>query len=88
MNLVDLKQIMTECIMNPMDHKNIDLDVDHFKTTPSTAENIAVFIWDNLAKTLDKPELLHEVKLYETEKNIVVFQGHRLEGNDVSKSKV
>lgn len=78
MNLVELKQIMGSCIMDPMDHKNLDLDVAHFKTTPSTAENIAVFIWDNLAKALDKPELLHEVKLYETEKNIVVFQGHRL----------
>lgn len=78
MNLVELKQIMGACIMDPMDHKNLDLDVTHFKATPSTAENIAVFIWDNLVKALDKPELLHEVKLYETEKNIVVFQGHRL----------
>lgn len=81
MNLVDLKEVINQCIMKPMDHKNLDLDVEYFKTTPSTAENIAVFIWDNLTSTLDKPELLHEVKLYETEKNIVVFQGHRLEGN-------
>lgn len=67
--------------MNSMDHKNLDLDVEYFKTTPSTAENIAVFIWDSLFNKLENPEILHEVKLYETEKNIVVFQGHKLDSN-------
>lgn len=81
MNLVDLKKFMYECIMIPMDHKNLDLDVEYFKTTTSTAENIAVFIWDSLVKKFDNPELLHEVKLYETENNIVVFQGHKIDSN-------
>jgi len=75
MNLTELKEIMNDCIMKPMDHKNIDQDVPYFKTVPSTAENIAVFIWDSLSAHLTKPELLFEVKLCETDKNYVTYRG-------------
>lgn len=79
MNLTELKEIMTECIMKPLDHKNIDMDVPFFRTTPSTAENIAVFIWDAMVLLLQKPELLYEVKLWETDKNFVTYQGAKTE---------
>ena len=75
MNLTELKAIMDECIMQPLDHKNIDADVAYFAETPSTAENIAVFIWDSMKKKLPKPDLLFEVKLWETDKNFVVYRG-------------
>lgn len=75
MNLADLKQIMTEVVMKPLDHKNIDKDVPHFKNIPSTAENIAVFIWDALFEHLPEPKLLFEVKLWETDKNCVSYKG-------------
>lgn len=77
-NLTDLKQIMDDCIMKPLDHKNIDKDVLYFKTIPSTAENIAVYIWDSIYETLHNPDLLFEVKLYETDKNIVSYRGNFL----------
>lgn len=79
MNLTDLKEIINYCVMKPLDHKNIDKDVLYFKTIPSTAENIAVYIWDSLYERLKKPELLHEVKLWETDKNYVVYQGAKAE---------
>lgn len=41
----------------------------------STTENLAIFIWDQLQKVMDKPQLLHEVKILETEKNHVVYRG-------------
>lgn len=75
MNLVDLKQTIEKCIMKPLDHKNLDKDVAFFKDTPSTTENLAVFIYDSVRKALPKPELLHEVKIYETDKNSVVYRG-------------
>lgn len=77
MNLVDLKKVMDQSIMEPMDHKNLDKDVEYFKTIPSTAENIAVFIWDSIKLKLSNPELLYEVKLHETENNIVLYRGKR-----------
>lgn len=75
MNINDLKKYMNSAIMEPMDHKNLDKDVPYFSNLVSTTENVAVFIWNNLKALLPNPTILHEVKIYETEKNIVVFRG-------------
>ncbi|XP_032084672.1 6-pyruvoyl tetrahydrobiopterin synthase [Thamnophis elegans] len=73
-NLTDLKAYMEEAIMEPLDHKNLDKDVPYFAEVVSTTENVAVFIWDNLQKHLPTGAL-HKVKVYETEKNVVVYKG-------------
>lgn len=44
---------------------------------PSTTENVAVFIWDSLRSHMPNPDLLYEVKLYETDKNVVVYRGRK-----------
>ncbi|EDQ90024.1 uncharacterized protein MONBRDRAFT_16767, partial [Monosiga brevicollis MX1] len=75
MNLVDLKKYMHRAVMDTMDHKDLDEDVEYFKTRPSTAENVAVFIWEQMVAQLPDSSLLHEVKLYETPKNIVLYHG-------------
>lgn len=75
MNIHDLKNCMDEAIMRPMDHKNLDKDVAYFADTVSTTENVAVFIWEGLKQTLPQPEILYEVKIYETEKNILTYRG-------------
>ncbi|XP_028264371.1 6-pyruvoyl tetrahydrobiopterin synthase [Parambassis ranga] len=74
MNLTDLKKCIEEVIMIPLDHKNLDKDVPYFARVVSTTENLAVYIWDNMVKTL-LPNLLYEIKIYETDKNIVVYRG-------------
>ncbi|XP_066560809.1 6-pyruvoyl tetrahydrobiopterin synthase [Amia ocellicauda] len=74
MNLCDLKQHIEDAIMKPLDHKNLDKDVPYFADVVSTTENVAVFIWDSLVKLLP-PDMLFEVKIHETEKNIVVYRG-------------
>lgn len=50
----------------------------HFQ--PSTTENVAVFIWHNLSKRMNRPELLYEVKINETDKNSVIYRGHMSDG--------
>ncbi|KAK2505398.1 hypothetical protein MC885_018232 [Smutsia gigantea] len=50
MNLMDLKEHMEEVIMKPIDRKNLDPDVPYFTDTVSTAENVAVYIWESLQK--------------------------------------
>eukprot|EP00066_Takifugu_rubripes_P000736 XP_003961424.1 PREDICTED: 6-pyruvoyl tetrahydrobiopterin synthase [Takifugu rubripes] len=74
MNLTDLKRCIEEVIMDPLDHKNLDKDVPYFASVVSTTENLAVYIWDNMVKVLP-PNLLDEVKIHETDKNIVVYRG-------------
>ena len=58
-----------------LDHKNLDKDVNYFRSNVSTVENIAIFIWDSMAKCLPDPSLLFEVKVHETDKNIAVYRG-------------
>lgn len=41
---------------------------------PSTTENVAVFIWDNLQKLLPQG-MLYKVEVQETEQNVVVYKG-------------
>ncbi|XP_016095064.1 6-pyruvoyl tetrahydrobiopterin synthase [Sinocyclocheilus grahami] len=74
MNLTDLKEYIEEAIMKPLDHKNLDLDVPYFADVVSTTENLSVFIWDSMVKLLP-PGSLYEIKIYETDKNIVVYRG-------------
>jgi len=74
-NITDLKKLIESEVMQNLDHKNIDLDVPWFANRVSTAENIAVFIWQRLASGLPNSARLHQVKLWETEKNIVVYKG-------------
>ncbi|XP_022332182.2 6-pyruvoyl tetrahydrobiopterin synthase-like [Crassostrea virginica] len=74
MNIVDLKTFIQKAIMNNLDHKNIDKDVPYFKDKVSTTENLAVYIWDELQKDLPA-NLLYEVKIHETDKNVVYYRG-------------
>lgn len=74
MNLTDLKKYMEEAIMTPLDHKNLDKDVPYFADVVSTTENLAVYIWDSMEKLLPA-SLLYEIKIHETDNNIIVYRG-------------
>ncbi|XP_064608752.1 6-pyruvoyl tetrahydrobiopterin synthase-like [Liolophura sinensis] len=73
-NLVDLKAYIEKAIMSVLDHKNLDKDVPYFKDVVSTTENLAVFIWHQLTMLLPTG-LLYEVKIHETDKNVVFYRG-------------
>ncbi|XP_054155751.1 6-pyruvoyl tetrahydrobiopterin synthase-like [Oppia nitens] len=72
-----LKQIMSDTILKPFDHKFIDEDVSYFKDEnhSSTVENIVFFIWKAVSERLPINVRLHQIKLYSTEKNVVTFSG-------------
>eukprot|EP00126_Sphaerothecum_destruens_P008467 Sdes_comp20224_c0_seq3m13606 len=78
-NLADLKKIMLQTILEPLDHKNLDLDVPYFKNHVSTTENLAVFIWDSLQTALkfdsQLSTQLYEVRVVETNRNAVFYRG-------------
>ncbi|ESO10766.1 hypothetical protein HELRODRAFT_72348 [Helobdella robusta] len=74
-NLSDLCKVIETCVIELMDHKNLDKDVEFFKNNTSTSENLCVFIWHKLLENLSKPHLLFEVKLHETDNNIVYYKG-------------
>ncbi|CAG8538675.1 7419_t:CDS:2 [Cetraspora pellucida] len=85
MNLTDLKKCMRVAILDELDHKNLDLDVPYFANCPSTTEMLAVFIWNNIQKHLPKGKYeLYEVKIHETENNVVIFRGELSSTEDES----
>lgn len=73
-NLADLKQLLWETVLSQLDHRNLDRDVPYFASHPSTAENVARYIWEQLEPVVPAPACLCEIKLCETENNHVVLR--------------
>ncbi|MGH7671579.1 MAG: 6-carboxytetrahydropterin synthase, partial [Gemmatimonadales bacterium] len=69
-----LKEIVTECLVRHLDHKNLNLDVPWFRDLIPTAENIAVVSWRVLEPAV-KPARLAHLRLWETERNYVDYDG-------------
>lgn len=69
-----LKDIIKEEVEDRFDHKNLNEDTEEFKSLIPTAENIVVVIW-HLIKVKLNPELELKIRLFETERNVVEFEG-------------
>jgi len=67
-----LSNIIKEHVTERFDHKNLNLDVEEFKTLNPTTENVAVVIYDTLRGNLPA-ELDLKIYLYETERNFVEY---------------
>ena len=69
-----LKDVIKSEVEDAFDHKNLNIEVPDFKNLNPTAENIAYVIYNKIkAKLDDKYDI--EVKLYETERNFVLYKG-------------
>ena len=75
--VVDMKwlaDLIKEKVEDKLDHKNLNLQIEEFKSLIPTAENIAIVIWNILRNEIDK-ELTLKVTLYETPRNFVEYSG-------------
>ena len=79
-DLKELKKLTQREIIDKVDHKNLNVDVDYLKGVIPTAENLAIKFWDILEPKVTKGRL-HEIKLYESERNYVVYRGSACESN-------
>ena len=70
-----LKDYIKEEVEERFDHKNLNLDVDDFKDLNPTVENIAIVIYNRLRNRLDAKYDI-TVKLYETDRNYVIYTGN------------
>lgn len=74
--VIDLKylsDLIKDSVIEKMDHKNLNLDVEEFKDLNPTAENIAIVIYNILQEKIDNKNLALQVRLYETPKNFVEY---------------
>jgi 6-pyruvoyltetrahydropterin/6-carboxytetrahydropterin synthase len=76
MNINILKKIISDKIINKLDHKNINLEVDFMTGKIATTENLAVAIWNELKPSVEKEGVsLHCIKIEETENNTIEYYG-------------
>lgn len=79
--VVDLKKLsvlIRKEIIDKLDHKNLNLDVDFMKDKLASTENLSIEIWKILEPgltTISKFGKLYSVKLYETPRNFVEYFG-------------
>ncbi len=77
-NLKAVSKIIKEHIIDKLDHKNINIDVDFMSGKLASTENLAVAIWDELESPIQKLGAdLHCIKIQETENNFVEYFGDK-----------
>ncbi len=69
-----LKGIVEASVLSVLDHKNLNLDVPWFRDRIPSAENIAVFCWEQIAPRLPAGRLTL-IRLWETPRNYVEYHG-------------
>ncbi len=75
-NLKDLSTIIREEVIEPLDHKNLNLDVPFLAGMLASTENVVIAIWDRILEPIARAggELV-KIKLVETENNFVEYYG-------------
>lgn len=79
--VVDLKKLSNLIrgeVIDKLDHKNLNMDVDFMRGKMASCENLVVEIWKILERhlpTVTSIGKLHSVRLYETPRNFVEYFG-------------
>lgn len=72
-----LKRIIKEEIIDKVDHKHLNFDVDFLQGIIPTVENLAVVFWALLKNKLPSGEM-YKIALYETEDSFVEYYGEEV----------
>jgi 6-pyruvoyltetrahydropterin/6-carboxytetrahydropterin synthase len=75
-NAKELSNLINDVIVERVDHRNLNLDVDFMKGKFTSAENFAMSIWNELKPHIEgKGVQLHKVMLQETPNIYVEYFG-------------
>lgn len=77
-DLKELKRILEDRIIDKVDHKHLNFDVDFLNGVIPTVENLCVAFWQQLADHLPSGEL-HAIKLWESDQNVAEYFGAPIE---------
>lgn len=70
-----LGALIQEKVIEKLDHRNLNIDVDFMKGKMCSVENLVVGIWNELMPELPAGVSLHSLKLVETTKIFVEYFG-------------
>ena len=76
--LFDVKKLsilIKESVIEKLDHKNLNIDVEFLRGKMCSTENLAKAIWSQLADKLPSGSRLHSIKLVETPRIYVEYFG-------------
>jgi len=79
--VIDLKKLsdlIRQEVIEKVDHKNLNLDVDFMSGKMASTENLAIELWNILMPKISgisKFGRLHSIRLYETPRNYVDYLG-------------
>jgi 6-pyruvoyltetrahydropterin/6-carboxytetrahydropterin synthase len=73
-DLKRLKELIKKEILDRVDHKHLNHDVDFLHGVIPTAENMVRAFWKILAPKITEGTL-HAIRLHETENNVVEYRG-------------
>ncbi len=71
-----LSTLIREHVIEKVDHRNLNLDVEFMKGKMCSTENLAIGIWNELKSKLPEGIMLHCIKLYETPRIYVEYFGN------------
>lgn len=75
-NAKTLGILIKDVIIEKIDHRNLNMDVDFMKGKFTSAENLAIGIWNELQPHIqNEGATLHGIRLYETTKIYVEYFG-------------
>ena len=72
-NIEDLDQVVSS-IIDELDHKRLDIEIDYFTKERASGENIAKYLWKNLADKIPTPGKLSHIRLWETSENYFDYE--------------
>jgi 6-pyruvoyltetrahydropterin/6-carboxytetrahydropterin synthase len=70
-----LSKIIQQHVIDKVDHRNLNVDVDFMAGKMCSTENLAIGIWNQLIGELPGELTLHSIKLYETPRIFVEYFG-------------
>jgi 6-pyruvoyltetrahydropterin/6-carboxytetrahydropterin synthase len=73
-DLSRVKEVVTREVIDKVDHRNLNVEVDFMKGKIPTTENIVVAMWDVL-KPAVAPATLERLVLWETQNNAAEYRG-------------
>ncbi|MEY3688977.1 MAG: 6-Pyruvoyl-tetrahydropterin synthase [Bacteroidota bacterium] len=73
-DLKKLRDIIEEFVVDKVDHKHLNYDVDFLRGIIPTAENLAICFWSILESKIPSGTM-HSIKLFESDQNFVEYFG-------------
>ena len=72
---LDDLDLVADSIIEPLDHKRLDIEIEYFTKVRASGENIAKYLWNEFVNKIPKPARLYHIRLWETSENFFDYRG-------------